>query len=428
MPATVNANQMALTHAGSSGINSTFPDVCKTPSPGGPIPLPYPNVAQSSDTADGSSTVKVDGNPIMLKGSNYRMSTGDEAGSAMGVVSSKIKGKAEPVNYSFDVKADGQNVFRLTDMMLQNVGNPNTPPGTNVEPPVLGKTLKSKECEVTEEKAKTQAADGTSWGNSGIVGPHKGPIQDAATAFNAVIYFRQTKAECGKWILDKHQPKPHSCMSGTTIQDADVIEDPIKAQAARKRADGVQGFLDREAERHPNNVIHPRASNYGYSLDASDYVGIIGLNIGDGLVQPLPGGGAQTVSYEGKWMTGDYDLFEVLILGRNCDKVKGDRFAALKKHINKGCSWDAIQHPPQAQWVPSPSEQHEGVKAMNMNHLVRDACSGKLPLDHKENWHPDRAGMAVIDKPLTVVSCNGTVTLEDEKAVKDALVCQECHK
>jgi uncharacterized Zn-binding protein involved in type VI secretion len=414
VPATVNANQMALTHASSSGINSIFPDTCKTPTPGGPVPIPYPNIAQSSDTADGSSTVKVDGNPIMLKGSNYKMSAGDEAGSAMGVVSNKIKGKAEPVNYSFDVKVDGKNVFRLTDMMLQNVGTPNTPPGTNVEPPVLGKTLSSEECKKTQEKAEEQAAEGTSWGESGVVGPHKGPIQDAATAFNAVIYIRQTKEVCGKWILDKHQPKPHSCMSGTTIKATDVTL--------------VQNFLNREHERGEAIFIHPRASNYGYTYDAGDYVGIVGLKVADDMIKPLRGGGSQTISYEGKWMTGDYDLFEVLILGRNCDKVKGDRFAALKKHINKGCSWDAIQHPPQAQWVPSPKEQAEGVKAMNMNHLVRDACSGALPVTHKENWHPDRGGMAVLDKPLTVVSGKGAVTLKDEEEVKDALVCQECNK
>src|SRR5215470_16944736 len=117
MPATVNVNLMSVVHKDSDGMSFCFPDVCKTPSPAGPVPIPYPNIAQSSDTADGSTTVKVDGNPIMLKSSNFQMSSGDEAGSAMGVVSNKIKGKAIPVNASFDVKADGKNVFRLTDPM-----------------------------------------------------------------------------------------------------------------------------------------------------------------------------------------------------------------------------------------------------------------------------------------------------------------------
>src|SRR2546425_1465839 len=108
MGVTVGVNKMSVIHANSSGISPAFPDVCKTPSPAGPIPIPYPNIAKSSDTASGSSQVKCDGNAICLKDSNFSMSTGDEAGSAGGgVASNKIKGKAEFVNYSFDVKVEG---------------------------------------------------------------------------------------------------------------------------------------------------------------------------------------------------------------------------------------------------------------------------------------------------------------------------------
>ena len=135
MPATVNVNMRTVVHKSSSGMAMAFPDVCKTPSPGGPIPIPYPNIAQSSDTAKGSKKVKMDGNPIMLKDSNFRMSSGDEAGSAGGVVSGKIKGKAEFAMYSFDVKVEGKNVPRLADIMLQN--DKNTPPFPEVQPPLI---------------------------------------------------------------------------------------------------------------------------------------------------------------------------------------------------------------------------------------------------------------------------------------------------
>src|SRR5512140_433565 len=108
MPTSVGVNHLSIVNADTNGVTIAFPDVCKTPTPGGPIPIPYPNIAQSSDTADGSSTVKVDGNPIMLKSSNFSMSSGDEAGSAMGIISSKNKGKAKPANASFDVKVDGK--------------------------------------------------------------------------------------------------------------------------------------------------------------------------------------------------------------------------------------------------------------------------------------------------------------------------------
>ena len=119
MSVTVGVNNLSVVHAGSSGITSAFPDVCKTPSPAGPIPIPYPNIAKSSDTADGAATVKCDGNPTCVKDSNFSMSTGDEAGSAGGgVVSNKIKGKAEFVNYSFDVKFEGKSVPRALDLML----------------------------------------------------------------------------------------------------------------------------------------------------------------------------------------------------------------------------------------------------------------------------------------------------------------------
>ena len=135
MPATVGVNMLTVVHKSSSGVTIAFPDVCKTPSPAGPIPIPYPNIAMSSDTAKGSKKVKCDGNPVCLKDSNFKMSTGDEAGSAGGVASSKTKGKAEFVNYSFDVKFEGKNVARAFDLMLHN--DKNTPPFPVLQGPVI---------------------------------------------------------------------------------------------------------------------------------------------------------------------------------------------------------------------------------------------------------------------------------------------------
>lgn len=136
MGVSVGVNKLSVVHKDSSGTTIAFPDVCKTPSPAGPIPIPYPNIAKSSDTASGASTVKADGNPICVKDSNFSTSTGDEAGSAGGgVVSNKIKGKAEFVNFSFDVKAEGKNVCRALDLMLHN--DKNTPPFPVLQGPVM---------------------------------------------------------------------------------------------------------------------------------------------------------------------------------------------------------------------------------------------------------------------------------------------------
>jgi uncharacterized Zn-binding protein involved in type VI secretion len=139
MPATTNVNGRTVVHAKSDGVVTFFPDVCKTPAPPAPpVPIPYPNVAQSNSTSGGSGTVTVDGNPVMLKGSSFSTSTGDEAGSLGGVASNTIKGKAEFVAYSFDVKIEGKNVPRLGDLMLGNKqSSPNTPPMPELQPPLV---------------------------------------------------------------------------------------------------------------------------------------------------------------------------------------------------------------------------------------------------------------------------------------------------
>jgi uncharacterized Zn-binding protein involved in type VI secretion len=136
VPASVKVNARTVVHQASNGVATAFPDVCQTPSPAGPVPVPYPNVALSSDTAQGSSDVKMDGNPIMLQGSTFATSSGDEAGTAGGgVVSGQIKGKAEFVNYSFDVTVEGKPVPRQADPMVQNKGGaPNTAPFPEVQP------------------------------------------------------------------------------------------------------------------------------------------------------------------------------------------------------------------------------------------------------------------------------------------------------
>ena len=123
MGQTTFANSRGIAHVGSGGQSPTFPDVCKTPTPGGPVPIPYPNIGQASDTSDGPSTVKTDGNMPMTKDAKYRMSSGDEAGSIGGVVSNKIKGACEFMMYSMDIKFEGKNVCRLGDPLLHNEKN-----------------------------------------------------------------------------------------------------------------------------------------------------------------------------------------------------------------------------------------------------------------------------------------------------------------
>jgi hypothetical protein len=124
MGQTTFANSRGIAHKGSGGMSIVFPDVCKTPSPGGPIPIPYPNTGKSSDTSSGPTKVQTDGSMPMVKGAKYMMSAGDEAGTAGGgVASNKIKGACEYMMYSFDVKFEGKNVCRLGDPLFHNEKN-----------------------------------------------------------------------------------------------------------------------------------------------------------------------------------------------------------------------------------------------------------------------------------------------------------------
>src|SRR5919205_839840 len=112
MPVTikVNGTSNSLVHTGSSGISqATIPDVCKTPSPGGPVPIPYPNFANQGSLEKGTTTVKAKGNMIAIKGSEYSMSFGDEPGTVGGVKSNTFKKETAWITYSFDVKMDGKN-------------------------------------------------------------------------------------------------------------------------------------------------------------------------------------------------------------------------------------------------------------------------------------------------------------------------------
>jgi len=51
------------------------------------------------------------------------MTTGEEAGTVGGVISNVIKGPAEFLLYSFDVKFEGKNVCRLGDPLFHNKKN-----------------------------------------------------------------------------------------------------------------------------------------------------------------------------------------------------------------------------------------------------------------------------------------------------------------
>lgn len=125
---TVFANGRSILHAG-DGLQHVAapPDVCKTPSPGGPVPIPYVNMAADGDLADGAKQVKIEGKSVALASSNLGTSTGDEPGTAGGgLVSAKTKGKMTWATASADVKFEGKGVARFMDVTQHNGNSFNT--------------------------------------------------------------------------------------------------------------------------------------------------------------------------------------------------------------------------------------------------------------------------------------------------------------
>ncbi|MCI5221678.1 MAG: DUF4150 domain-containing protein [Candidatus Electrothrix sp. AR4] len=160
MGVTIHVNGMSnsLAHKGSMGIaKSTLPDVCKTPSPGGPVPVPYPViVSMSKDLKKGTKTVKVDGKkPAAVKGSEFSRCMGDEPGTAGGVKSSTNMKEATWLLYSFDVKLDGKNACRLTDKMMMNHGNSMCLAGLSQNPVQAKKQIQTwvNECDKEVDKS-----------------------------------------------------------------------------------------------------------------------------------------------------------------------------------------------------------------------------------------------------------------------------------
>jgi hypothetical protein len=124
----VYANMMEIAcKAGSGKAICALPDVCMTPpqTPATPpgVPIPYPNTGMASDCTDGSSTVQISGQEVMLKNKSYfKRSSGDEAGCApmKGVITHTNMGKVYFNMWSMDVKIEGENVVRHLDITTHN--------------------------------------------------------------------------------------------------------------------------------------------------------------------------------------------------------------------------------------------------------------------------------------------------------------------
>jgi hypothetical protein len=122
--------------ASSKGGGQCFaiPDVCKTPSPGGPVPVPYPNIGMAPQATKTSTKVKIVGQPAVIETTEIPMSKGDEAGTGGGVVSGKNMDKITFKKGSSKVQIEGKGCAYLTCMTAHNGANANMPAGHQIAP------------------------------------------------------------------------------------------------------------------------------------------------------------------------------------------------------------------------------------------------------------------------------------------------------
>ncbi len=108
--------------ARTDGICFAFPDVCLTPTPGGDVPIPYPNIAQLSD-ATGAESVNAGGKPVIIETDEIASSSGGEPGSSGGVQNGAHLAATTFTSASGTVKANGEFIVRQFDTTDQNDGN-----------------------------------------------------------------------------------------------------------------------------------------------------------------------------------------------------------------------------------------------------------------------------------------------------------------
>lgn len=217
----VYANNMEVACKAAAGKSiCAFPDVCFTPpqTPATPpgVPIPYPNTGMASDCTNGSSSVKISGQEIMLKNKSYfKKSTGDEAGCApkKGAVTSKNMGKVYFNAWSMDVKVEGENAVRHFDITTHNHASF---PGNSPTWPFIDEAAfaegSSHPCAEIAQKAATECGDLIIKNKKGL--PNLKKRQQSVDAMCK-------KKECKDAMKCVLSPKDPSNCCPTEVEDAD---------------------------------------------------------------------------------------------------------------------------------------------------------------------------------------------------------------
>lgn len=111
-----------------------LPDVCNTPSPAGPVPIPYPNTGMLNQASKTAKKVFFVNKPVVTLKSEIPRSMGDEAGINGGVVSGTTMDKVLFKKGSSKVIVEGQPCVQLASVTGHNGASSNMPAGQVVAP------------------------------------------------------------------------------------------------------------------------------------------------------------------------------------------------------------------------------------------------------------------------------------------------------
>lgn len=105
------------------GMDLGFPDVCLTPTPAGPVPIPYPDIAMGPTAIPSQVKVFYFFTPAHNMATVTPLTNGDNAGVATGVASGMVMGPSRHLTAAFTILVGGMPATRMTSVSLQNSTN-----------------------------------------------------------------------------------------------------------------------------------------------------------------------------------------------------------------------------------------------------------------------------------------------------------------
>jgi hypothetical protein len=130
MPKVSALTMDTITSKSGRAVTIAFPDVCKTSTPAGPVPIPYPNIAQTATARKESLKTQKTKSPYFT-GSSTRTSMGNEPGTLKGVVASRSSnaGSRSTASNAGKVQLESQQLRgRLNALNQQLQSLPGTDP------------------------------------------------------------------------------------------------------------------------------------------------------------------------------------------------------------------------------------------------------------------------------------------------------------